>query len=129
MSKAVAKRGDRVLATDTHLVIPPGGGPPVPVSLPYDGVLTRELSPDVFVDHEPVALAGSVAVMSPTHQEAPNTFVKPPSHQGRVIVSAPTVFANGIPIARDGDVALTCNDPTDLPVGKVVVMSGSVHTL
>jgi uncharacterized Zn-binding protein involved in type VI secretion len=125
--KAVAKRGDRITATDTHLVIPAGGGPPVPTPLPYDGVLTRALSPDVFSEHEPVAVVGSISVMSPGHLVAPNAFAKPPSHEGRVVVGAPTVYANGKPLARDGDVATTCNDPVDLPVGKVVA-SGTVHS-
>lgn len=127
MPKAVAKKGDRITATDTHLVIPPGGGPPVPTPLPYDGELKRELSPDVYAEHQAVAVVGSISVMSPGHQVAPSTFARPPSHEGRVFVGAPTVYASGKPLARDGDVALTCNDPADLPVGKVVA-SGTVYS-
>ena len=127
MPMAIAKKGDRITATDTHLVISPSGGPPVPVPLPYDGVLEKELSCDVYAEHQPVAILGSVAVMKPGHQVAPNSFSKPPSNEGRVFAGASTVFANGKPIARNGDVAITCNDPTDLPVGKVVA-SGTVHS-
>ena len=32
----------------------------------------------------------------------------------------------GEPAARAGDTAKTCNDPTDLPVGKVVATPGTV---
>jgi len=33
-----------------------------------------------------------------------------------------TVFINGKAAARNGDTALTCNDPADMPVGKVVAV-------
>jgi uncharacterized Zn-binding protein involved in type VI secretion len=36
------------------------------------------------------------------------------------------VFINGKPAARNGDTALTCNDPADLPAGTVVA-AGSVN--
>jgi uncharacterized Zn-binding protein involved in type VI secretion len=29
---------------------------------------------------------------------------------------------NGKPAARNGDTAMTCNDPADLPVGSVVAL-------
>jgi uncharacterized Zn-binding protein involved in type VI secretion len=125
MSKPVAKRGDRVVAIDTHLVIPETGGPPVAMQLPFDGVLEENLSPDVFAEHRHVALIDSAAVQLPGHVVAPKTFVTPPANRARVIVGAPTVLANHRPIARSGDKAETCNDPVDLPVGTVVA-SGTV---
>lgn len=127
MPKPVAKKGDRITATDTHLVIPPGGGPPVPTPLPYDGVLKKELCTTVFSEHQAVAVVGSISVMSPGHSAAPGTFANPPSNEGKVYIGAPTVFSEHKAIARDGDVALTCNDPTDLPVGKVVA-TGTVYS-
>jgi uncharacterized Zn-binding protein involved in type VI secretion len=33
-----------------------------------------------------------------------------------------TVKINGKMAARMGDTAMTCNDPTDMPVGKVVAV-------
>ena len=42
--KPIAKQGDRVVGTDVHLVIPEGGGSPVPTPLPCDGELDAELS-------------------------------------------------------------------------------------
>src|SRR5262245_29825555 len=127
MGKPVAKKGDRITATDTHLIIPPSGGPPVPTPLPYDGVLKNELCTTVFSEHQAVAVVGSVSVMSPGHQAAPGSFAKPPSNEGRVFIGAPTVYAERKAVARDGDVAKTCNDPTDLPVGKVVAQ-GTVYS-
>jgi uncharacterized Zn-binding protein involved in type VI secretion len=37
-----------------------------------------------------------------------------------------TVLINGKPAARNGDTALTCNDPADLPAGTVVAV-GTVN--
>jgi uncharacterized Zn-binding protein involved in type VI secretion len=56
----------------------------------------------------------------------PADFVTPPKNQGRVQLGSATVKINGKPAARHGDTAMTCNDPTDLPVGTVVVASSTV---
>jgi uncharacterized Zn-binding protein involved in type VI secretion len=128
VSRPVAKRGDRVVGVDTHLVIPEAGGPPAPVPLPFDGVLGTALSPNVLAEHRHVALVDSVAENTPVHVVAPKTFAKPPSNRARIVVGSSTVLANHRPVARSGDLAETCNDPVDLPVGKVVatgtVLSG-----
>lgn len=39
------------------------------------------------------------------------------------MVGAPTVKADGRPVARNGDPADTCNDPQDAPKGQVVAVS------
>ncbi len=65
---------------------------------------------------------GSTADNAPPHLPAtPGTgFQRPPSNKGTVQAGSPTVMINGKPAARNGDKALTCNDPADLPVGTVV---------
>lgn len=125
MTQPVAKEGDHVVAVDTHLVIPETGGPPVPTPLPFDGQLDLELSPDVLAQHRPVATVGSVARQVPGHIVAPKSFAKPPTNRGTVVVGSSKVLANNKPVARNGDIAETCNDPMDLPVGQVVA-SGTV---
>jgi uncharacterized Zn-binding protein involved in type VI secretion len=125
MSRPVAKQGDRVVAMDTHLVIPETGGAPVVVQIPFDGALDTNLSADVIAEHRPIALLDSVATQTPGHVVAPKSFVKPPSNRARVVIGAPTVLANQRPVARAGDLAETCNDPEDLPVGTIVA-SGTV---
>ncbi|MBL9024536.1 MAG: hypothetical protein JNL21_20240 [Myxococcales bacterium] len=120
MSRPIATQGDRVVATDTHLVVPEAGGPPVPMALPFDGELDADLSPDVLAEHRPVALEGSLAHQSPGHIVTPKSFARPPANRARVVVGAPTVLANHRPVARSGDLAETCNDPVDLPIGAVV---------
>lgn len=57
MTRPVAKRGDRVVGLDTHIVlIPSPAGPvPTPMPMPFSGSLTEQLSSTVFVDNMPAA--------------------------------------------------------------------------
>lgn len=115
--KPAAKEGDHVVATDTHLC----SGVPTPV--PFDGLLDAELSPDVLAEHKHVAVVGSVATNTPPHVAPTGSFDIPPHDTATVVVGSGTVFANHKPLARNGDVAKTCNDPVDRDVGKVVAES------
>jgi uncharacterized Zn-binding protein involved in type VI secretion len=123
MSAPVAKQGDVVIAVDTHLVIPEGGGTPVATPLPFQGQLDSSLVPDVIAEHKPVAVVGSVATQIPGHVVAPKSFAKPPSNRATVVRGSGTVLARGKALARSGDAAETCNDPADLPVGSIQAQS------
>ena len=46
---------------------------------------------------------------------------EPATNQGKIIMGSMTVMINNKPAARMGDTCETCNDPSPLPVGKVVV--------
>ncbi len=126
MSNPAAKQGDSVTGTDTHvLMIPSPGGPvPTPTSMPFQGKLDGELSSDVIVEDQPAATAGSVATSTP-HVPNGGPFQKQPANKGTVQTGSATVLVNNRPIARDGDPVLTCNDPADAPNGTIVA-SGSV---
>jgi uncharacterized Zn-binding protein involved in type VI secretion len=117
MGQPAAKQGDKVTATDTHLVTTPGGTAPMP--LPFAGTINGGLSGDVKIQGLPAAVVGSTADNIPPHV-APGTFQTPPSNKATIQLGSPTVRINGKPAARAGDTALTCNDPADLPVGTVV---------
>jgi len=125
MGKPAAKQGDKVVATDTHIVLMPSptGPVPTPVTLPFNGIIMLEVSQNVLIEGKPAATVGSIAINTPPHIPPGGTFQKPPSNQGRIITGSSTVFINGKPAARSGDTAITCNDPVDLPVGKVVAVS------
>ena len=114
------------MATDTHVVMVPGPGSPVPTPLPhpFTGVLDAALSSDVKVTGQPAATVGSTASNTPAHVPTPpgTAFQKPPSNQATVRAGSSTVFINGQAAARNGDVAMTCNDPSDLPAGTVVAV-------
>jgi uncharacterized Zn-binding protein involved in type VI secretion len=121
MGQPAAKQGDRVTAVDTHIVVTPQGAA-APLPHPFAGLLSGGLSANVKIAGQPAATVGSTADNAPPHlPAAPGiTFQRPPSNQGTVQAGSPTVMINGKPAARNGDKALTCNDPADLPAGTVI---------
>ena len=119
MGKPAAKQGDRIVATDTHIVLSPDGTPS-PVSDPFSGPLSGGLSQNVKIMGKPAAVVGSTADNTPPHvAKPPTTFQKQPSNRGTVRSGSTTVRINGKAAARAGDTATTCNDPVDLSVGTV----------
>lgn len=127
MPQPAARQNDPVMGTDTHiLLVPSPGGPvPTPTPLPFSGKLMTSLSTDVFVNGLPVAVQGSIAQNMPPHI-APSPFSKPPTNMGRVVMGSATVLVNGKPVARVGDQVATCNDPADLPVSAITAGSTDV---
>ncbi len=125
MGQPAAKQGDRVMATDTHIIMIPSPGGPVPTPLPHPfiGILSQGLSTNVFIMGMPAATVDSIAMNTPPHIPQGGPFQKPPSNQGKIIIGSPTVFISGKQAARTGDTAQTCNDPTDLPIGQVLAVS------
>jgi len=124
MGQPAAKQGDKVVATDTHIVMVPSSGPPVPTPLPHPfvGIVNGGLSSDVKIMGMPAATVDSTADNTPAHIPTPpgTTFQKPPSNKATIKMGSPTVKINGKMAARNGDTAMTCNDPADLPSGKVI---------
>ena len=127
MGQPAAKQGDQIVATDTHIVMVPSVGP-VPLPHPFVGVINGELSGDVKIMGMPAATVGSTADNMPPHIPTPPgaAFQTPPGNKGAIKVGSQTVYINGKAAARNGDMAATCNDPTDLPVGSVVAV-GTVN--
>lgn len=122
MGQPAAKQGDRVVATDTHIVMIPSPGGPVPTPLPHPflGQLDGSLSADVEIEGKPAAVQGSTATNSPAHIPQGGPFQSPPKNRGEVLMGSATVLINGKGVARNADPAMTCNDPADLPVGQVI---------
>jgi uncharacterized Zn-binding protein involved in type VI secretion len=117
-----AKQGDQVMATDIHIVMMPTPGGPVPTPLPHPfvGQLDGSLSSDVNIEGMPAAVVGSTATNMPSHIPQGGPFQSPPSNQATIQMGSSTVFINGKQAARMGDTAMTCNDPSDMPVGTVI---------
>jgi uncharacterized Zn-binding protein involved in type VI secretion len=122
MGQPAAKQGDQVIATDMHMIQPPGTAPPVLVPHPFTGIINGGLSSDVNIMGQPAATKDSTAANTPPHIPVGGSFVNPPANRGTIIMGSPTVNINGKPAARNGDQARTCNDPADLPVGTVVAV-------
>jgi uncharacterized Zn-binding protein involved in type VI secretion len=128
MTKPAAKQGDTVIGMDMHIVlVPTPGGPfPTPTQMPFNGKLTGNLSPDVLIERKNAATEGSTADNAPAHVPIGGTaFQSPPSNRATVQRGAATVLINNKPAAHQGDPAVTCNDPADMPQGTVIG-SGSV---
>jgi uncharacterized Zn-binding protein involved in type VI secretion len=126
MGQPAAKQGDQIIATDVHIVLVPSatGAVPTPLPHPFAGLLNGSLSADVKIMGMPAATVGSTGDNTTPHlPTAPGTgFSKPPSNRGIVLMGSATVFINGKMAARAGDTAMTCNDPVDLPSGKVMAV-------
>jgi uncharacterized Zn-binding protein involved in type VI secretion len=125
MGQPAAKQSDQVIATDTHVVMIPSPGGPVPTPLPspFVGMIDGSLSSDVNIEGKPAAVQGSTATNTPSHVPAGGPFQKPPSNRATIQMGSSSVFIDGKPAARNGDIALTCNDPADVPIGQVIAVS------
>jgi len=127
MGQPAAKQNDQIVGTDTHIVmVPAPPAPPVPTPLPhpFTGMVNGSLSSDVKIMGMPAATVGSTADNTPPHLPTPPgiAFQRPPTNKATVQMGSQTVKINGKSAARNGDMALTCNDPSDLPVGTVVAV-------
>ena len=125
MGMPAAKQGDRIIATDIHVVnIPSPGGPvPTPLPHPFIGIIDGNLSEDVKIMGMPAATVDSTATNLPPHIPQGGPFQNPPSNKGTIKMGSATVAINGKMAARTGDTAMTCNDPSDMPVGTVMAVS------
>src|SRR5262249_61311287 len=106
-------------ACDRH-VIPPRAWPPVLKPHPFNGIIDGNLRPSVNIMGRAAATTGSTAINDPEHKPSSGNFAKKPTNLGTIQTGSRTVFINRKPAARNGDTALTCNDPKDLPEGTVV---------
>lgn len=124
MGQPAAKQGDQVMGVDTHIVILPAPAPPAPLPHPFSGIINGALSSNVNIMGMPAATKDSTADNTPPHIPTPPgiAFQKPPSNRATITLGSATVMINGKPAARNGDVATTCNDPADLPVGSVIAV-------
>jgi uncharacterized Zn-binding protein involved in type VI secretion len=124
MGQPGAKQGDIIQAVDTHIVMVPSPGGPVPTPTPghpFNGMIDGNLSADVKIMGLAAATVGSTGRNQPPHIPIGGpSFQIPPTNQGTIITGSATVLINGKPAARNGDTANTCNDPAPLPVGTVI---------
>lgn len=126
MGQPAAKKDDQIVATDTHIVMVPSGPSltPTPLPHPFTGIINDGLSSDVKIMGKPAATVDSTADNTPAHIPTPpgTSFQKPPSDKGKIQMGSATVKINGKAAARNGDKAMTCNDPADLPAGTVIAV-------
>jgi uncharacterized Zn-binding protein involved in type VI secretion len=124
MGQPAAKQGDQITAIDTHIIMIPSPGGPVPTPLPhpFSGLINGGVSRNVKIMGQPAATQGSTADNLPPHIPQGGPFQRPPGNKGQIVMGSTTVMINGKPAARNGDTAQTCNDPADIPVGTVIAV-------
>lgn len=129
MTSPAAKKGDQIVSSDTHTVWVLAGSTEVQMKVKhaFNGIITKNVSSNVNIMGSPAATVSSVATDSAHLVPPPGStrFENPPSGEGKITKGSGTVWINGQPAARNADVAETCNDPSNQPVGKVVA-TGSV---
>jgi uncharacterized Zn-binding protein involved in type VI secretion len=127
MGQPAARLTDQVMGTDTHIVLVPAGPSLVPTPLPhpFTGILTGSAVNTVRIAGQPAAVVGSTADNTPAHFPTPpgTSFQKPPANKATIQMGSATVKIGGKAAARSGDIAMTCDDPADMPVGTVVAVS------
>ena len=124
MGQPAAKANDQVVGVDTHIVMVPSPGGPVPTPLPhpFSGVINGGTISSVKIAGQPAAVAGSTADNSPAHIRTPpgTSFQKPPANKATIQTGSGTVKIGGKMAARMSDTANECNDPADSPTGSVI---------
>lgn len=126
MGQAAARQDDQVIGSDTHIVIVPAGSAQVPTPLPhpFKGKISGGTIATVKIAGASAAVVGSTADNTPAHSPTPPgiSFQKPPGNKATLQAGSGTVKIGGKAAARNGDIALTCNDPADVPVGSIIAV-------
>jgi uncharacterized Zn-binding protein involved in type VI secretion len=122
----IATKGDKIVGTDTHIVMVPnpGGATPTPLPHPFQGTIDDGCS-KFTLNGRPIAVAGCSGTNDRPHTPTPpgTSFQKPPSNKARIITSAmPLIEIDGKPVVVEGSPAITCNDPVDAPASMVKVI-------
>lgn len=124
MAKPCAKMGDKVVGVDTHVILvpSPGGPVPTPTPCPFSGTVTSGVSSTVLIDGQGAAVVGSVADNLPPHIPMGGPFQTPPSNKGTVARGSESVLIEDKGVARAGDTVTCCNDPQDQDTGSVIAV-------
>jgi uncharacterized Zn-binding protein involved in type VI secretion len=131
MRRAAARKGDRIVGNDIHLVLEQVGSviTQKQLSLAFDGIIDGSLSSNVKINGKPAATRSSTAGNTPRHETRlqPNqSFPAPPSNSGKIAGGSGTVRINGQPAARANDAAETCRDFAGASPEVVVIGQPSV---
>ncbi len=85
-----AKQGDQVVGVDTHIIMIPTPGGPVPTPLPHPfvGMLDGALSGSVNIMGMPAATVDSTASAIPPHIPQGGPFQKPPANKATIMLGS-----------------------------------------
>src|SRR5258708_19772831 len=104
MGQPAAKQGDQIVGVDTHIIMIPSPGGPVPTPLPhpFSGMIDGSLSSDVKIMGMAAATLNSTATNTPPHIPQGGPFQMPPSNRGQIIMGTPPVLITGKGPPRTG---------------------------
>ena len=125
MGMPAAKHGDKVIATDIHIILiqaPPGPPIPVPVPHSFTGIIDGNLSHNGKIGGMPAATVDSTATNTPLHVPQGGPFQKSPSNKATINMGSATVNIRESAAPRYVDPAITNNDPSDMLIGKVIAV-------
>ena len=124
MGQPAATMGDKIVATDVHIILipaPPGPPIPTPIPHPFSGIIDTGCAMNVMIGGKPAATLGSGATNTPPHIPQGGPFSVPPTNRSTIMTGSPTVMIGGKPAARMGDSAITCDDIAPAaPKGQVM---------
>jgi uncharacterized Zn-binding protein involved in type VI secretion len=125
-AQPAAKQGDFVQGVDTHIVMVPSPGGPVPTPTPghpFNGIIDGNLSTNVTIMGKPAAMVQSTATNQPPHVPIGGpSFQVPPTNRATIVMGSTRVLINGRGAARNGDLAQTCDDLVPAPHGQVIAV-------
>ncbi len=125
-AQPAAKQGDLIQGVDTHIVMVPSPGGPVPTPTPghpFNGIIDGNLSTNVTIMGKPAAMVQSTATNQPPHLPIGGpSFQVPPTNRATIVMGSTRVLINGRGAARNGDLAQTCDDLVPAPHGQVVAV-------
>jgi len=89
-----AKKNDQIVGVDTHIIMIPTPGGPVPTPLPHPfvGMIDNACSTSVNIMGQPAATVDSMASAMPPHVPQGGPFQKPPSNKAKIIMGSNDVF-------------------------------------
>jgi|SRR6478736_1136576 uncharacterized Zn-binding protein involved in type VI secretion len=128
MAQPAATEGSQIVALDTHIVmIPSPGGPiPTPLPSPFSGQVNGGTVASVKIMGKPAAVVGSTADNMPQHIPVGGPFQTPPENKGTIQTGSGTVKLGGKAAARAGDQATTCDDLAPTAPKGTVIAAGTV---
>jgi uncharacterized Zn-binding protein involved in type VI secretion len=130
MGQPAATMGDKIMATDIHIILipaPPGPPIPTPIPHPFVGTIDTGCVATVMIGGKPAATATCGATNTPPHIPQGGPFQIPPTNRATIMKGSATVMIGGKPAARMGDTAITCDDIAPAaPKGQVMGTAATV---
>lgn len=130
MGQPAATQGSVVVGVDTHIVMVPSPGGPIPTPLPhvFNGTVDGGTIATVKIMGKPAAVVDSQASNNPPHIPTPpgTAFQVPPQNRSTIKVGSATVKIGGKQAARNGDLSVDCDDITPTAPKGQVIAAGTV---